>query len=228
MANPKKSFKKKSFKKQQPKGVNKFLPRDKQKVEKKSLDTSARNVACDNVGTIVPLNVIGQGTGLSGRIGNRINLKSVQMRCLITGNTSTVPFAVRVMLVYDRQPNGLLAVLTQAGTNGGSHGILDTQSLSGTTVCNTTEPLFLPNRNRFTVLMDKVIDCQPQFSTDVVFKSVQKYKKINTYAEYNGSAANMNTINVGALYFIYYSTQATGSSLEPIMNYSCRVRYTDE
>ena len=79
----------------------------------------------DNNGAFQSLVNIKQGNAISQRIGNKINLKSVRLRFSLdsTGVLTNTPTDTRLLLVYDRQPNGayptvndFLNVIPQDGT----------------------------------------------------------------------------------------------------------------
>ncbi|AJD07546.1 capsid protein [Sewage-associated circular DNA virus-26] len=109
----------------------------------------------DSNGAFQAINLIQQGNGISQRIGNKINLKSVRLRFSLDPTTVTTasPTDTRVMLVYDRQPNGLYPSL-----NDFLNGVSQSNALlnpSGLALCSSN---INPNNfERFTVLMDKSI-----------------------------------------------------------------------
>jgi len=99
------------------------------------------------------LSLIQQGPGLSQRIGNKVSLKSLRLRfsLISTGNTSFVPNDSRVMVIYDRQPNG-----SYPGINDVLNSLDQSNSLTNPTFAQLVTTNLNPNNfERFTVLMDK-------------------------------------------------------------------------
>lgn len=224
MVMKKKSYKKRIFKKRIPKRVN-YLPHDKAKTEKKFYDVVAV-LDCNTTPAITLLNGLSTGTDVSSRIGNRINLKSVQVDCIVYSNTNINPAKTRFMLVYDKNPNGVLPVIGVSATSG----ILDNRLTTGApfTSIDTQEFLNLANKDRYVVLMDKVITIEPQSLTTPFRKAFRKYKKISSYTQYSATTAGIATINQGALYFIAMGDVTGGATNEPLCSFSSRIRYTDE
>lgn len=101
------------------------------------------------------LALIQQGPGLSQRIGNKVSLKSLRLRfCIVNTvltNISPVPPDVRVMVVYDRQPNG-----TYPAANDLLNSLNQANALTNPTLDDLVTTNLNPNNfERFTVIMDK-------------------------------------------------------------------------
>lgn len=221
----KKVYSKKTYRKMKPKKVN-FLPHDKVKTEKKFFDIALSAAIGLTTGFVGLINPIGQGITASARIGNRIDLKSVQYKCQLLSNQTGTPLdtSVRVMLVYDKEPAGVIPPLT-----GGSA----TTSILDNTIGNlgTLLPLNLNNKDRFIILSDKLFRMQhngTSASPILLQYTIQKWKALDTYTQYNSGSSGIGSIVCGSLYLCLISDISTGLSHEPQMLASCRARYTDQ
>nr|QXP07659.1 MAG: putative capsid protein [Arizlama virus] len=187
-------------------------------VEKKYIDIALANYAGDTTGSVTPLNVCNEGTGVSQRIGRKTCLKSVQVRGMIqTTDEIVANNMVRLMLVWDKQVNGVTATIAEI--------------LSAATSASFMN---LDNRERFVVLWDKhfslgqVSNTATQaFSSGQTSHVVNKYKKLppGSFSIYDGTGAGIADINTGALYLVTIGMQAAGAGAT--CSLATRVRYTD-
>ena len=177
----------------------------RQVVEKKNLDVpSAISGGAANVfGTIVPLNLCAQGVLASQRVGRKIQMKSLLLKWktdAIEGATDVSPF--RVLVVYDKQTNGILPAVTD----------ILTQNM-----------IIVPNNlsyaDRFITLMDFMTD--PQQNTSQSLCGTQ-FRKLNLEAMYQGAGGTIAEINTGGVYILVANPTNADS-----MNFFARIRYTD-
>lgn len=168
--------------------------------EKKFNDVTGTATTLLTTPQLILLNGVSTGTDYNTRIGREVNMTSEYLRMTIF---STGTGWVRMMLIYDKQPNGSAPALTD---------ILVSQSV--------VAPNNLNNKDRFCSISDKVykLDTASQLS---VF--VKKYKKMNTPATYSGTGNTIASISTGSLYLILLSTSDT-----PSCSYYSRVRYVDK
>lgn len=217
------------FKKSKQSKMKQLLPKYKCKSEKKYRDTSGTltDVSHTNYHMQV-LNGIAQGVGVSQRIGNKINLKSILC------NWRWIPYnagqgnalrnaTVRHMIVYDRESDGSYPPLLGADT---SQAILsNTAGGDGLTA--------FPNVNtkrRYVILHDKVHKLEHQnndTATGYTFDIFEKFKYVNTTTQYGNTGTNISDINSGAVYQIAFCGIVDGG-YNPTLQYNNRVRYTDE
>ncbi len=120
---------------------------DSEELKFHDVDIDDPNIAAGGTVQATSLNLIGQGTTESERIGRKCIIRSINWRfsIVLTGaavNTSTSD-GVRVMLVLDKQCNGVMP--TGNGTD-----ILETSNLQS---FNN-----LANKGRFRTLMDRTYD----------------------------------------------------------------------
>lgn len=169
------------------------------------------------------INGISQGTDATTRIGRKIKMKSLQIRWTVSTQlpatglnpAGLVAGDVRVLVVYDRQCNGVLPAVTD---------ILQ----SGTVSC-VTSPMNLNNRERFIVLVDKFFHLDPQGPGSHVFRC---YRKIPASAQdviFNaGNAGTIADIVTGAVIVVTATTvQATVAGAIDGNMYT-RIRFLDD
>lgn len=184
--------------------------------ELKYVDIASASYACDTTGTVTALNLTAVGDDNTTRDGRQICNRSVHVQGLIrpeTAGASTVNLS-RLMLVWDSQPNGAIATITDI--------LVASTSVSATN---------LDNRERFTILRDKRYSQGAQSTT-----ASQSYSDgNNTYAvseyvnlkdvktTYNNTTAVIAAVTTGALLMVTIGSAATGGAFVG----TTRVRFTD-
>lgn len=189
----------------------------------------------DSTGQALQALMIQQGTGPSQRVGNRCKLKSIRIRfqLLPTGNDFDNNVYARLMIIYDRQPNGvyptvanILANLNESGTTSGFDWLAS---------------LNVNNLERFVVLMDHYVSLQPydnalnEVNTNQIGGTtsecllVDKYIKLRGLEQtYSAQSAPMVIANqtIGALYI--FSLGSPGAASSPwTWSGSTRIRFWD-
>lgn len=178
-------------------------------IEKKFLDST---FTTDGTSTAVIgiMNAMAPGTSASTRIGRRILMKAINLRLLLQredASTATVQ-AVRFMIIYDRQTNGVAPAMTD---------ILDTGTI--------TSQHNMANVYRFFTIMDRTMVLSGAGGNTINFS--KKYKSINLPVVYNaGTAGTVADINTGGLFFCYVGNTAAGID-DTDVSASLRLRYTD-
>jgi len=178
------------------------------RTELNAKDTDIDNIQANQTGSVTMLNGIAPGTGISQRIGRKIVIRSVYIRGHSrTGVAQTVPQLARMILVWDKQPNSVLATTDQ---------IL--------TTINARSQLNLDNRDRFSILADwqrTIAD------TDGGTQGypIKLYKKCNLVTVYDGDDALIDSISSGALLLVLVGDQPTGTNTNPVFYLTVRVRY---
>lgn len=166
------------------------------------------------------LNLLQAGTGFWNVIGSKIIMKSIKLSFIIYPGTAAAGSAydVRWLLIYDRQPNGVAALITN---------ILATVTQTGASTLGFESGTNIINRKRFQIVKSGVTT----ISTDTKDSEVVSfYKKLNHQTEYNGTAnpATIANISTGALYFITFGSQTLASNLNPLIGqFESRIRYED-
>jgi len=180
--------------------------------ELKNVDTSISGTV-NTSGTAVTLgvlNLIAQGPGQTERIGRRVTLRTLQIRLVITMQTSSVgasPF--RLLVVFDRQNNAA--------------------STSVLSVVNTDTMLSfknLSNERRFLTLMDEWIPAIGTGGPQSI--CVTRYIKMNNLVqEFNtGASALVSSITTGSISAFLWQN-GTITTAAPEYKFDARLRYVD-
>lgn len=211
-------------------------------LELKSIDTLINNVYVNygqdapNDGNRVLLNASNTGASISERIGVKLTMKSVYIKGLLRytpykENISGTDYFwmndnVRLLLVYDRQSNGVVPSITEILRNGGSN-------------YTPYSPMNLAYRDRFQVVYDKVINIQftalsnaATTQQNYMIKKFQIYKKLNHLVTYDSTVANTTPptiaqIRTGALYLFFLNDLPQSGSTTIVYDTIARVRFID-
>lgn len=195
-----------------------------------------QNLPCNaGIATVQALNLVQQGAGVSQRIGNKISMKSLRLRFIMarTAKDSVTAFSQRIMVLYDRNPNGTYIA---------SNSILS-QSRSD----NTIQPgFFLDNLNpnffdRFAVLSDDLITLPtiagagigttleqgPSVPTAYHYDKFIKLKNLET--TYNGTQSPLliANVNIGALLILCYGEATADTNDAWQLTGTARLRFRD-
>lgn len=197
-------------------------------IEKKVVDTQMYGDV-STTGAFFPLCVPVPGAGMNQRIGRKLTIKSVQMKGIVqlelaatpTGAVTAEANHLRMILLYDKQPNGALPALADVLTGG-----------------QTVNDLFnIDNRDRFTILKDKVWSFDPMIydSTNNAYAwnrtcaYCKLYKKLNLETVFNaGTAGTSADINSGNLVVLWLANTPAGVDKNVDIYVNARVRYLDQ
>lgn len=118
--------------------------------EIKALDVPSETYPVTATPTIVLLNGVRTGSSFYNRIGRKIDLKSVRVSGIMTptGRETQTPEYARVMILYDRQTNGVFPSVQD---------VLQTTDSAGANTTTAYSGLNLNNRDRFIMLRDERI-----------------------------------------------------------------------
>lgn len=160
------------------------------------------------------LNLIAQGTDANQRIGRDITMKRITWRMQLVrasgGTASTAQY--RIMLVYDKQTNGVAATYN------------DVTVSQGNVVYSALQPINLNWRERFVVLKD-YHGVLSQFDDTGMSKIIKGNWKGSLPVRYQGAGGTIADVNTGALYLMVVNDQATGAGMA--FTFITRVRYVD-
>ncbi|QDJ95276.1 capsid protein [Capybara virus 35_cap1_1079] len=187
--------------------------------ELKYIDVAQQDQAITNTGGVVLLNAVATGTDVTGRVGRKINMKSLKIgvnvfnQANVSSNLS-IGVTVKISIVYDSQPNGSGTVPTY------------------TTIYKTAHPyspLNLDNRDRFKVLWTKnfVVAAYTTSASSLLATGSPTnttrvgYKKMNLPVIFGGTGATIGDIQTGALYI----TAVADVSLGAAFDYNSRIRF---
>lgn len=211
------------------------------KPEIKSVDTTLSGLSFDSTASrILALNLTSQGNAEQNRNGRKISLKSVLIRWAITvanDPTTAAKDYLRLLLVYDRQPNAALPATAD---------ILQDTDKAGTNSTSAFSGLNLSNADRFKVLRDSSWDIPFAFDsigggggnvstqTPQVLGDISRPSSGKWFVKLNGLETHYNSTNGGTI-----ADVTTGSlllvtlGLNSSTNYNfaldgqARVRFTD-
>ncbi len=156
-----------------------------------------------------------QGASSVQRIGNKINMVSLAVRGYVSiSNAETSNSATRVIIFYDRRPNG---VLTTVGTD-----VLTSNSVSGMIKTDNAQ-----TRGRFQILYDRVFTFPG--TTAAGTRPSRKYFKFfikkNLKTEYNNNTALIADFDKGVLLLSACSADASHDGAVVI---NTKYKYTDQ
>lgn len=220
---PNKNKKKKSRPARNPRSTDGFSHAKKvsfppgSSVEMKNLDIAGNNQNYDSTGTLTPINLIGESLTNSGRVGQTVCIKEIELhRDFNPANTYTSPSqACRTMIVYDRQPNGALPAITDILTSSTSLSFYNVN-----------------NRGRFVIVSDNIEDVciGGGAGTQSLFihPSLKTKMKVSLPVIFGTANANIAAINTGALLLITIGSETAGATNTLLANFHTRILYTDD
>lgn len=197
-------------------------------IEKKVFDTQMY-ADISNTGTFYSLCLPVPGAAMNQRIGRKLTIKSVQFKGIIQLELSSSPSGsvtaeanhLRMILLYDKQPNGAAPALADVLTGG-----------------QTVNDLFnIDNRDRFSIIKDKVWSFDPMIFDNTNFSHAwnrttaycKMYKKLNLETVFNaGTAGTVADINSGNLVVLWLCNTVAGTDKNVDIYVNSRVRYIDQ
>lgn len=186
--------------------------------ERKVIDVAQATYGLNTTGSVTALNLVATGTDYTNRIGRKVNITAVQMRGFAALADATAgPTLTRIMLVWDMQPNGALALVTD--------------------VLNAALPdsfMNLNNRDRFRVLYDKqfVFGATTNVATQAYAQApsvmnLNVYKRCNQPVTFSGTTAAIGSMETGALLLVTVGDQTAASTAGANAYLTFRMRFTD-
>lgn len=186
------------------------------RTELKFIDNNVGNTAVGSTGGVALLNGVQQGTDWNQRIGRIIQMKSILFRLTLAPNIGvgqSVGDSVRILVIYDAQTNSVAPAVTD---------VLQ--------VAEYDSPMNLSNRDRFKVIMDKLVAMNAfNFSGAAVVggcpinKQINKYRKMNMEVANSGVGATVGSIGTGGLFLLLIAKENNNT----LVDYYIRIRYTD-
>jgi len=158
------------------------------------------------------LNGLIPGSTATTRIGRKVILKSLLMRYRgITATTSVGGCPVRMLMVYDKQANGVAPVLGDVLRANATY----------------TSQSNLNNRNRFVILFDRTVQLNASGesgSSRVINVRVNLRNKLVTFN--GGTAGTVADISTGSIYIFSVGSVAPGATAGSTDG-TARVRFTE-
>jgi len=197
--------------------------------ELKVFDVAPATYNVNTTGIVQAICMPTLGSDMNNRIGRKIELRTFQCKGWICiANAQAQPPTVsevaaqccRFMLVWDTQPNGAIAAITD---------ILQTAT--------PASMLNLNNRDRFRILKDKMFALDPflfdtatsKASATNQIKCIKWFKKLSLETVFNATnGGTIADIASGALLAVWVGSQANGLNGPVDAAISYRVRYADK
>jgi len=189
--------------------------------EKKFSDVDV-NQAVSSSGSPFLMNGLSLGTSAETRVGQKIAIKSWELRLTAIGPqgaaTPTVTSVyLRCMVLWDNQPNSVLA---------GASDILQDPTET------VRSPINMGNSHRFRILYDEVMPMGVQFTTGQVLPPnfqqwIKKYQKVNLEPRYTDTNnGDVTDIITGAL-ILFLITDNAAAANNVTVNAWTRIRFYD-
>lgn len=159
-----------------------------------------------NTGSVFCLNQMITGTGVQQFTGNQVSMKSLAYRFEVDLGPTPLPTSGRVLVVWDKQPNGTTASWTDIFASASYLAFGNVNS-----------------RERFVILRNDQFSLSPQGDQTLFFEKYVKLNMLTTFVNGQASAAVPLT---GALLVAYIADQATTVN-QPLIAGWFRVRYFD-
>ncbi len=173
--------------------------------EFKTVDTSSASAVVET-GLVILLNNSIAGDDFDNRDGRVARFKSIQYAVNIIQHPTAVSTITRVMIVIDKQPNGVLMTVGQLLTSGANN--LDFRNLN--------------NRKRFVILSDRVVT---QSDTANTTDRLDFYSQVDVKTIYDDSNADsIADIITNAIFMIIISSESTNG---PTVQVEARLRFID-
>lgn len=180
------------------------------RMEIKYVDNAATDDNFNLVGGTpwVLVNGIVQGAGNNQRIGNKVSLKALRMKGQILNLATAVQTYGRLLVIYDKQPNGALPTYAA---------VMQTRDSAGAATNTAFSDPNFDNKERFTILRDTTIvfpsvtntvgvltnvGFDQQSKSDINIFNVDMYIKLKgLHTAYTGATAGIADISTGSLLF---------------------------
>ncbi len=177
-------------------------------IESKFSDLVVATAALPAALTIIqPTHLIQRGDQHFQRNGDSITLTSFQCRFMLSTNTAGDNNLVRLLVVHDKQVNGVLMTAAELFLDATADDIL-------------TSPYNLDNKHRFRVLSDKIISINDAGNANYMYSV---YKKLNIKIRYDASAGAVTDLTSDAIYFCFVGNNLVLGDIQGIT----RLRYLD-
>lgn len=179
----------------------------------RTLVTVANVLGAANIATgMTQINASNQGDASYEHIGKNASITSIALEAdFYQPQTDVSSSAIRLMVVYDRQPNGAYP------------------AISNLLADNASAPTFesainIGYRERFGVLRDYQFTLDPAMGLSHHYET---YIKRALAINFSGTANNIASIASGAIYLVWFYIQLTGTTAPVCIAYHSRCRYYD-
>lgn len=180
------------------------------------VDLASATYACNTTGSITLVATIAQGASVNQRIGKKVRFKSLQVRGLVAGDSTTVRTMATLILVYDRRPTSSLPAITD---------VLDSVSSRSFNNDDNSGRFQIVRRWDWIILSNSATTGQQNAKTAYIINEYVDLKKLPSVFKSAGTGA-IGDIEQGALYAITVGDLAAGTNdANVIVGY--RTRFID-
>lgn len=152
------------------------------------------NADATSTGTVTALSTIAAGDTVLTREGNKILVTAIELRAIMQLESTNSNAIVRWILVHDKNANGVSPTFAQ---------VLVTTNVSSWPV--------IGGKSRFTILMDKTVECNSTVTTAPGQFYLHKFVKVPTHLQISAFADGGSGVPVsGSFTLLYFSNQAAG------------------
>jgi len=179
--------------------------------EKKNIDVNTAATIIfgqATVSTLTHINPITQGAAGNQRIGRESTMRSIHYRWIGSlAPTTTGTSALRLLIIYDKQPNKALPGITDV-----------------LTIDSIESPMNLDNNKRFVILVDQEVECIGTQGPQSWY--IKGYRKIGLPTEFFNTGGSIASCNTGSVIAITYQN---GNLLiaNPSSQLYTRIRFDD-
>lgn len=211
-----------------------YISTNVNKAEIKSVDIPAttsffRAAALPPVAIL--LNTVVLGPAVYQRIGQKWNMKNYHLRGNIINALTTAEMSIRMLIVYDRQTNGVLPTFAD---------VLQSVSSAGTATNTFFSEINLENRERFIILRDRMWHAPSVTFTAGVQTNGPQYPgqdgewDVNEFIKMKGLGVCNKNAGTGAIgdiatggLFMFLFNSPSGTDAAYAINWQSRMRYFD-
>jgi len=146
----------------------------------------------------IPLCLLAQGDDFDQRVGEEIVAKYLNIKFVVSKSGTTDTLRARIMVFWDLQANGELPFMYTSDVGAtASESVID-DSVVG---YKLTAPLNYRTKQRFTILMDKVVVINPQSSSTEAMKYIKKNFVLGgAKVKYGSSSGTIDALPSRSLY----------------------------
>lgn len=191
-------------------------------LEKKFHDTGIVSNNAEVGGTLTLINTVAQGDDYNERIGRKYTITAVQVDGFFIPKLPCSSSRVRLLVVYDAQPNGAQPAVTD----------ILTAVAAGGTAADSFSFMNLNFRDRFKVILEETFalgnvdtTAGAAYSTSPAVANIHRYVKTNLTVTNEGTSGAIGSISTGALWCLVIGSAGAGSGYT--CDWNCRIRFVD-
>lgn len=213
------------------KSLNEKIKKIQRNTELKFNDTEFADTASDDGLAILLVNGIDQGVQDTQRIGDELDITSMQFRMTITTDAGRIgPSIVRCIAFWDKQANGAVPIT--------SFGVSALELLDGNTIAQPyLAPINYSMVDRYRIVYDKTFTLRPDMAATTtpasgvvaavvpVSMTIKGKIKLGRKVKYIASSGGIVDIGSNSLYFVWYTSN--GALTQPAIDCATRCYFKD-